>query len=153
MISEQAIVVAIEGNETWIETQRKSTCGSCAANSACGTSVLSKVLGKRMSNMKAINKIGARVGDRVMVSLDESALLKGAFMVYMLPLLLMFLFSFFGVFISDTFFADKSEIVVIIFAIIGFVSGLTMVKRYSLSISSKKEYQPVIVKKLPVNLI
>ena len=103
--------------------------------------------------MKAINKIGARVGDRVMVTLDESALLKGAFMVYMLPLLLMFLSAFLGIFISDSFLADESETVIILFAITGFIIGLWIVKRFSFSISAKEEYQPVIVKKLPVNLI
>ncbi len=54
MITENAIVVSIDNNQTWIETQRKSVCGQCAANKGCGTSVLSKVIGNKFSKMKVI---------------------------------------------------------------------------------------------------
>ena len=50
MIEESAQVVAVEGASgeyVWVETQRQSTCGGCAANQACGTATLAKVLGTR----------------------------------------------------------------------------------------------------------
>ncbi len=147
MISEQAVVIAIKNNETWIETQRKSSCGQCSANKACGTAVLSKVVGKKMATMRAINKIGANVGDTVLVSLNENSLLKGAFMVYMLPLLFMFVFSFVAAFLQQQLSTDGDGLV-ILFAIAGFVAGLWRVKRFSSSISHDEAYQPVIYKKL-----
>lgn len=93
MITEKATVVSVENNQTWIETQRKSVCGQCSANKGCGTSVLSKVVGNKLSKMKAINNINAQVGDEVIVGLHEASLLRGAFMTYLLPLLYLFLFS------------------------------------------------------------
>ena len=147
MITENAIVVAIENNETWIETQRKSACGQCSANKGCGTSVLSKVIGNKLSKMKAINKIDALVGDEVVVGLNEKNLLKGAFMMYMLPLLFLFLFSFLGQFIAESLQFNNSELLVIIFAGLGFYLGMKRVKFFSASVNKDENYQPVILKK------
>ena len=147
MITENAIVISIENNQTWIETQRKSACGQCSANKGCGTSVLSKVLGNKLSKMKAINKINAQVGDEVIVGLNEKSLLKGAFMTYLLPLLYLFLFSFLGQFLSDYFQTNNNEAFVISFAILGFYFGMKKLQVFSNSISENEDYQPVILKK------
>jgi len=147
MITENAIVVSIENNQTWIETQRKSVCGQCSASKGCGTSVLSKVIGNKLSKMKAINKINAQVGDEVVVGLNEKSLLKGAFMIYMLPLLFLFLFSLLGKIVSDNLQIYNSEILIIAFAVIGFYLGMRRVKFFSTSIEEDENYQPVILKK------
>ena len=147
MITENATVVLIENNQTWIETQRKSSCGQCSANKGCGTSVLSKVLGNKLSKMKAINKIDAKVGDQVVVGLNEGSLLKGAFIIYMLPLLFLFLFSLAGQLISQNLQIYNSEVIIIIFAALGFYVGMRRVKFFSRSIEKNENYQPVILKK------
>ena len=147
MITENATVVLIENNQTWIETQRKSACGQCSANKGCGTSVLSKVLGNKLSKMKAINKIDAQVGDQVVVGLNESSLLKGAFIIYMLPLLFLFIFALAGQLISQNLQVYNSEVIIIIFAILGFYLGMRRVKFFSKSIEKNENYQPVIIKK------
>ena len=147
MITENAIVVSIENNQTWIETQRKSACGQCSANKGCGTSVLSKVMGNKLSTMKAINKINAQVGDEVIVGLNEDSLLKGAFMAYLLPLFYLFLFSFVGQFTANYFQINNSELVIITFAVIGFYFGMKKLKVFSVSIAHNENYQPVILKK------
>lgn len=146
MITEQAIVVSCNNNETWIETQRKSSCGQCSANKGCGTSVLSKVLGNKFSTMKAINKIDAKVGDKVIIALNESSLLKGAFMTYMVPLLYIFAFSWLGQFCASFFSLDNNELMVIIFGFSGFYFGLKHLKRFSVSIANDEDFQPVIIK-------
>jgi len=147
MITENAIVIATDNNETWIETQRKSACGQCSANKGCGTSVLSKVMGNKLSKMKAINNINAQVGDEVVVGLNENSLLKGAFMTYLFPLLFLFLFSLVGQYITTLFEIKNNEFIVIIFSIFGFYAGLTWLKRFSTSIERDENYQPVILKK------
>ena len=148
MITENAIIVSIENNQTWIETQRKSTCGQCSASKGCGTSVLSKVIGNKLSKMKAINKIDAKVGDEVVVGLNEASLLKGAFVIYMLPLLFLFLFSLVGKFVAQNIGAADNELLVIIFAVVGFLLGMKKVKSFSNSIEKNENYQPVILKKI-----
>ena len=146
MITENAIVVSVEGDQTWIETQRKSTCAKCSASAGCGTSVLSKVIGNKLSRMKAINDIGAQVGDEVEVGLTEHSLLKGAFMAYLSPLIYLFLFSFVGQFLSDLL-EYNNELLIIIFAVFGFYIGMRKLKSFSTSISGNESYQPVILKK------
>lgn len=147
MITENAIVVSVDKNQTWIETQRKSVCGQCSASKGCGTSVLSKVLGNKLSKMKAINKINAQVGDEVIVGLNEKSLLKGAFMTYLIPLFFLFIFSLIGQFINTQVSMQDNEFFVIIFSIFGFYIGLTYLKRFSSSIEQDENYQPVILKK------
>ena len=147
MITEHATVVVIENNQTWIETQRKSVCGQCSANKGCGTSVLSKVIGNKFSRMKAINKVGAEVGDEVVVGLNEKFLLKGAFMTYLVPLIYMFVFSLFGQLIAQEAQSFDSELFIVIFAALGFFLGMRQLRKFSTAISENENYQPVILKK------
>ena len=147
MITENAIVIEIDNNITWIETQRKSACGQCSANKGCGTSVLSKVIGNKLSKMKAINKINAQVGDNVVVGLNENSLLKGAFMTYLLPLLYLFVFSLIGQLVSAELSITNSELVIIFFSALGFYLGLIKLKKFSNSINQNEDYQPIILKK------
>ena len=147
MITENAVVVSVSHSETWIETQRKSVCGQCSASKGCGTSVLSKVMGNKLSKMKAINKIDAQAGDEVVVGLNEQMLLKGAFMTYMMPLLYLFLFAFAGQALSINLQLQNNEIIVVLFSIFGFYIGLRQLKKFSISIGEDENYQPVILKK------
>ena len=149
MITENATVVSIENNQTWIETHRQSACGQCSANKGCGTSVLSKVIGNKLSKMKAINKINAQVGDEVIVGLNESSLLKGAFMSYLLPLLYLFLFAIVGQLISDNLQINNTELLTIVFSAFGFYLGMRHLKLFSISISKNEDYQPIILKQSP----
>lgn len=147
MITETAIVVLIEDNQTWVETQRKSACGQCSANKGCGTSVLSKVIGNKLSKIKAINNIDAQVGDEVVIGLNEQSLLKGAFMTYMLPLIFMFIFALVGQLVSANLQVQNNELLVIVFAVVGLLLGLRQVKVFSSAIARNENYQPVILKK------
>ena len=147
MITENATVVSIDNNQTWIETQRKTACGQCSASKGCGTSVLSKVVGNKLSKMRAINHIGARVGDEVIVGLNETFLLKGAFMTYLLPLLYLFVFSLIGQLVAQQVQFLQSEIFIILFAILGFYLGMRQLKKFSASISENENYHPVILRK------
>ncbi|UCE90683.1 MAG: SoxR reducing system RseC family protein, partial [Pseudomonadota bacterium] len=44
MIEELGVVGACEGEYAWVQMERRSTCGRCAARQGCGTAVLAKVL-------------------------------------------------------------------------------------------------------------
>ena len=85
MLEETAIVISTRGEHAWVEAQRQSTCGACAANKGCGTSMLSKLFGRKVARMKALNVAHATAGDAVIVAMNEATFLKGSFMVYMVP--------------------------------------------------------------------
>lgn len=87
MIEETGVIVSVRGEMAEVEGQRRSTCGSCAANGACGTSLIDRYLGRKRSLVWAQNAIGAGPGDRVILGLPEGALLKVSFVAYLVPLL------------------------------------------------------------------
>jgi sigma-E factor negative regulatory protein RseC len=76
MIEENALVVVTEGEDAWVETSRRSSCGSCEAK-GCGTGALSQVLGRRRQRLRVKNPIAAVVGEQVVLGITESALIKG----------------------------------------------------------------------------
>ena len=142
MIEETAIVIDVRGQQALLQTQRKSTCHSCSAKSACGTSTLSKVVGQRSSEFVVENTLGARKGDRVIVAVNENALLEGSLMVYLLPLVLMIVAGLF----ADWLFATEG--LTILASVSGFVMAMVFVRYTLLSGRLKKSIQPHLVRRL-----
>lgn len=142
MMHEQAIVVKVDGQNISLEAERQSTCGHCSAKSGCGTALLDKFFARQPQNLVVKSELELAVGDRVLLGLDESALLKGSFVVYFIPLLLMLLFP---VIISQF---DFSEIVSILSAITGFLTGMIYVKYFSAVAQRTERFSPVVLKRL-----
>lgn len=86
MIETQGVVVNVEDDFAYVQTQRQSACGGCDSQSGCGTSALSTVLGGKPTRFKVINSVGAKAGDSVVIGLEEAALLKSSLAAYLLPL-------------------------------------------------------------------
>lgn len=89
MIEQSGRVVALEGRYAWVEAERAGGCGQCNARGSCGSGVLARVLGRRRVRLRALNRADAAVGDRVNVGIDEGVLLRGALLLYGLPLVAM----------------------------------------------------------------
>lgn len=90
MILQKATVVAIETDRIWVEAERQSTCGGCQIRQGCGTGLLAKHVGKRFNRIAVPNNKTLEIGQQVTVAIPEDALLQGAFLMYLLPLLAMF---------------------------------------------------------------
>ena len=148
MIEETGRVVAVEHDVALIETQRRNACDSCAVNKGCGTGVISKLFGQRFTQVKALNKVGAKVDDEVIVGLYEQALVRGSLAVYMVPLIFMFAMALLGqVVATDVLGMESGEGMSIIFALLGLGLGFLWVKRFSQKISTDERYQPVILRR------
>jgi len=89
MIEESAIVIDVKDQQVLLQTQRKNACQSCSVKSGCGTSTLSKVVGKRSSQFVVENTLQLKIGDQVIVAIEENALVQGSLLIYLLPLLMM----------------------------------------------------------------
>ncbi len=93
MIEQQAVVTQCDDKTVWVETERQSTCSSCSIKQGCGTGLLSNHVGKRFSQI-AVNKTAdVQLGQQVKLTIPEQALLHGATLMYLLPLVLLFLFA------------------------------------------------------------
>jgi sigma-E factor negative regulatory protein RseC len=90
MIEQSAKVVKYDDKMVWVEAERQSTCSGCQIKQGCGTGMLAKHVGKRFSSIAVIKTIDVAVGQQVQLAIPEETLLQGAFLMYILPLLLMF---------------------------------------------------------------
>ncbi len=90
MIEQKATVIGRDGRLVWVEAERQSTCGQCQARKGCGTGMLAKHVGQRFSRLAVNTDLDLKVGQQVMVSIPEQALLSGAVLMYLMPLTALF---------------------------------------------------------------
>ena len=147
MIEESAQVISTEGDFVWVETQRKSTCGGCAANRACGTSVLEKILGRRRTRVRALSEEAVQVGERVVIGIEESALLRGSLAVYTVPLAALLAGAVVGDLLSQHWLLN-GEALTLVLGIGGLLAGLLWLKGFTRRIRSDRRYQPVVLRRL-----
>ena len=153
MIEEHAHVVALESNAVWVETQRRTACGQCAANKGCGTATLAKVLGNKRNCVRTLNSNNAQVmvGDEVIIGIDEQALVRGSLAVYTVPLLALFVFALLGQVLSVQLLMTNQDILPIGLGFLGLLLGFFWVRRFTRVISDDERYQPVLLRRvLPV---
>jgi len=129
----EGLVVELDNEGIWVETARQGGCDGCGAQKTCGTSALASMFSPKSPLIKVENTLGAKVGDRVVLSLDESDLIKHSFMAYGIPLLVMFIFSGVAQVLLLPLF--QSDFVVVVAALFGLLFGWLMTQRC---------YQPVL---------
>ena len=146
MIEEHARVIAVQNGQLLLEAQTKASCSACAVKQGCGTSVISKWVGRKFTRFQAPNTVNARVGDEVVVGLAEDAMLKGSVLVYLLPLLAMIGFAL----LADSLIAADTasrDLLVLISAVVGF-SLMLVISRLLLSTgSNSSKLTPVVLRK------
>lgn len=148
MLKENAFIVDVADGFAWVETQRKSSCSSCQARKSCGTSVLQKVLGSKRNILKVNNPDNFSVGDEVILGLQESALVKGSLLLYALPLLLMFIFAFIGIFLFRILAVEFTEGYSILFSLTGLGVGFWYIALSSRRLANDAQYQARILEKI-----
>lgn len=82
-----ARVVRVEGRVAWLEPEQTTSCGHCASSSSCGAKGIGTV-GARLEARRfpLDNDDALRVGERIVVGVDDRSLLKAAALAYGLPL-------------------------------------------------------------------
>ncbi len=112
IVKEIAKVVAVDGAYVWVEAIAKSGCSSCEVNTSCGTGLLSKALGRRNFQLRLKTPVEVNVGDEVLVSIPQKGLMIASILMYLLPILTLFLFAVVG----QVFEADEGTVIVAGFA-------------------------------------
>jgi len=87
MLTESALVTRRDGDRVELELQRSSACDHCELNQGCGTGALSRLLGRRSRPLVIQTDRDCKPGDRVLLELPESALVRASLLLYGLPLL------------------------------------------------------------------
>ena len=84
----KAVVVAIDGTFATVETERKSACEGCHKAEEGGCSVCSLMGGDRKIATKALNPLGAKVGDLVTIESKTTRMLWYGLLVFILPIVI-----------------------------------------------------------------
>lgn len=145
MIEERARIVAM-GSEgvAWVETQRQTACDACVAHEGCGTATLAKALGQRRTRLRVITPIPVRTDDEVIIGIDEHSLLKGSVIVYMVPLLTMFL----GALGGATIFPASSEGFTVLMGLLGLAGGFVRLPIFTRIRRTDSRFRPVVLRRL-----
>ncbi|MDG4555394.1 MAG: SoxR reducing system RseC family protein [Candidatus Competibacter sp.] len=143
MIEERAMVVQAGDGYAWIEIQRRSACGACAASEGCGTAVLGKLWSGRRIQVRAIAEEPLRAGDEVCVGLAEGVLLRGALLAYSLPLLLLLA----GALLGQAAFAGAGEEPVVLSGALGLGLGFLAVRVLSKRFRDDIRFQPRVLRR------
>lgn len=142
MIEEKGVVVGIEQGMATVEVGRTSSCGSCKAGGGCGSSVLAKAMGARDPRIQVIDHLKLHVGEQVVIGLKERALLSGAGLVYLLPLMTFFIGALFAQGLWG-----GSDVVAVLGGALGLILGLFVARRLSSRMSSNPDFHPVLLRR------
>ncbi|HEX5276612.1 MAG TPA: SoxR reducing system RseC family protein [Fluviicoccus sp.] len=141
MLEEQATVVAVEPEgRVWVNTVRHSACGNCHSGAACGTSSL--LPEQQMGAPLAVNPNGLTLaeGDRVLLGIPEGTILRGLFLLYVIPLLFMSGGGMAGQGLAGEYGAVAG-------AAAGLVAGLLAARQWT-SQQQPDKYLPIVIKRI-----
>ncbi|MTW21734.1 SoxR reducing system RseC family protein [Allochromatium palmeri] len=144
MIEERGQVIAIVGDQVRITAERRSACGQCSVNNACGTSLLERVFGRHPVELLARNPIGAQVGDEVVVGLSEEGFLRTAAAAYLMPILGLII----GASLGERFGGAHPQAASVLGALAGLALAFWWLRGYSVTLAQRPERQPVILRRL-----
>jgi sigma-E factor negative regulatory protein RseC len=125
MIEEQAIVIKASKDRVTLEVVRSAPCGLCGQVRGCGNSIWGKIFSHQSGHIETRNDLNAKLGDIVILGIDETLMLKSSLMLYGVPLLTMFL----GMLIFNHLAKEMVELYTLIGAVAGLILGVVMIKR------------------------
>jgi sigma-E factor negative regulatory protein RseC len=140
LATEKGIVTKLESATAWVTTTRTSACETCTAKSACRT-----LGGGKEMEVEAINLVGAKMGDWVVLGFETSALVKISFLVYIVPIISMIIGALIGQKIALSYHYNGS----VLSAIMGFLFfflAFLFIKSAGNKMAKKNEYQPKIIR-------
>jgi sigma-E factor negative regulatory protein RseC len=141
LATEQGIVLRTDaGGSAWVKTVRSSACEGCTARGSCHITE-----GGQDMEVKAINSVGASVGDRIVLNLETTSLLKATFLIYVFPIILLIAGAALGQALAPLIKFNPSALSVFLgFAF--FFAGLFITKTRANRMAKKNAYQPKITK-------
>ncbi len=146
MAIEQGIVIlpgAANSDTVWVEIVPPTACAACASRKNCSGAGSGKT-----RKVEVVNLAGAKVGDRVHVSIKSSALLKAIFLLYLFPILCMVGGGLVGQIVSRT--TGTNESITSMIAAVGcFIAAMVVVRIRGGRMALKSDYQPKIIRILP----
>ncbi len=141
MIEEHGRILSVESGAVWVETVRRSTCGSCQARAGCGQALLHKVASRsRQGFVRVLTDHSHRIGEEVVIGIPEHAVVSGSAWVYLVPLVGLFLSALLAQALS------LAEPWIIAAAVVGLFLGLLIVRLQSRRHAGDPRFQPQVLR-------
>ncbi len=137
MLEETGLVVErISSDRVKIKVVRSSACESCASAAACQA-----LSGGNEMRVEAHDKLEVNVGQQVVIALPEKTLLWASFLIYILPLMSLFI----GIGFVKWLLPHASQALIIAGGLGGLALGFFGIHYYSRRLKTS-EYLPVVVR-------
>ena len=140
-MNEEGTVTKVIGNKAWVLAERCTACESCESKSMCHP------FGGSSKNVEVetINAANAKVGNVVNISIKSSTVMKAAFMVYVIPIFMLFVGVFLGRWFAGRYGYDI-DLTSLLTGALAFAITFLVLKVISKRISAKGDFIPVITK-------
>ena len=140
MAKELGVVTEIQSDMALVKTARSAACEGCASKGSC----MSKSSGEMI--IRAVNQVGARVGDQVVISVATSAFLKVTFLLYVFPILGLMAGAMIGHYAIAPLFGLSLSGAAAVTGFVAMVASIVVVKRNANRMAGTDVYQPKIVR-------
>lgn len=136
-MEEEGRVINLKEDLATVEIEKKSACGTCrACTLGSGNTMITE----------AENPLGAKLGQRVRVEISSKEILKGAFLIYILPLLALISGIVLGLTITDRLgFKESSQTVGLVLGLVFLVLSFILIWRHGKRVKDKSTYRSKIV--------
>jgi sigma-E factor negative regulatory protein RseC len=85
MLETRAIVVEQSNGRTFVRASHTGGCSRCQGGE-CGSAKLSRLFCSKPRQFEVTNSVGAHLGEEVLVTIPDGALLRSITLIYLLPL-------------------------------------------------------------------
>ena len=137
MSAERGIVEKVEPGWAWVKTKRSSACNSCGSRHHCLTQGGDQML------VKAQNTVGANKGDEVELYLSTKTKLKGTAIVYLLPVLGIFVGAFSAGPLSEAMGLNPS-VGMVFFTLTGLISSVFLMRHLAKRMAANQALTPLV---------
>lgn len=142
MLETRAIIVQVEGQYALVKANQGNGCEQCNGK-GCGTGKLSQLFCSKPRQFQVDNPINASVGDEVVISVADGAILRGIGLVYLFPLLLLVMGAMLGSILAAQ--PEQRDGYAALGALLGLVVGFAIAKWIS-SRQARNHFQPYIAR-------
>jgi len=140
LATEEGIITKTGSDTAWAKTIKGSSCEACSSKDSCSE----MQSGKEMI-VEAYNPIGAKTGDKVVLSFATTSLLKAMFMLYVFPIICMIAGAFTGHHLALKYNYNDSFLSAI-FAFLLFFLAIFVIRLRSEKLAKKNAYKPKIIR-------
>jgi len=139
-MEEEGIVVSVSDGNANVRMIEGEGCQACSAAGTCKA-------GAGGRELEAVNRAGAKPGQHVVIDIESGAFLKASFIVYMVPVIFLFLGAYLGDVVSRAVpGVMEAENWQAIGGVLLLVLSIFGIRLYDRKVKSTKGLRPVVVK-------